>query len=76
MTEVVYVEDDETEALLFQIALKTRGITVLHIPDISLDTYQNLQSPPYRSAQVIFFDLWMRTVSGIDVARALREAGD
>lgn len=76
MTEVVYVEDDEIEALLFQIALRTRGINVLHISDISLDTFQQLQTPPYDLAQVIFFDLWIRTLSGIDLARALRDTGD
>lgn len=76
MTEVAYIEDDETEALLFEIALKPRGITVLHIPDISLETCGKLQNPPYQSAKVIFFDLWMRTVSGIEIAKTLRNAGD
>lgn len=76
MTEVVYIEDDETEALLFQIALKPRGIAVLHIPDISPDRVALLQESPYQSAQAIFIDLWMRTVSGIDLAKALRGAGD
>lgn len=76
MTEVVYIEDDETEALLFQIALKPRGIAVLHISDIALDRVAILQEPPYQSAQVIFIDLWMRIASGIDLARMLRRAGD
>ncbi|MBI5666715.1 MAG: hypothetical protein HZC41_01800 [Chloroflexi bacterium] len=76
MTAVIYVEDDETEALLFQIGLNARGIHVYPIPEISLHSVHSLLSAPYDQAQVVFFDLWIRTTSGIDVGRALRDAGD
>lgn len=76
MTDVIYVEDDETEALLFQIGLNARGIHVHHIPDITLNMIESLLRPPHDAPEVVFFDLWIRTVSGIDLGRALREAGD
>lgn len=76
MTDVIYVEDDETEGLLFQIGLNARGIQVHHISDITLNTAEILLRPPYESARVVFFDLWIFTVSGIELGRTLREAGD
>ena len=76
MIDVIYFEDDETEALLFQIGLKSRGINVLIVPDGRPESLQILNTPVYQAARVLFFDLWIRTVSGIELARSLRQSGD
>jgi DNA-binding NtrC family response regulator len=72
--DVIYVEDDETEALLFQIGLAARGISVLVIPDAN--QLHLLQTPSYQAAQAIFFDLWIGAESGVRIGQMLREAGD
>ncbi len=76
MTDVLYIEDDETQALLFQLGLNMRGVNVLLIPDITPDGQLILQTPAYQAAQAVFVDLWIRTTSGIELARSLRAAGD
>jgi DNA-binding response OmpR family regulator len=73
---VIYIEDDETEALLFKLGLNPRGIDVLHIPDSSADSLQILETEAYQHARAIFFDLWVGIVNGVDLARTLREQGD
>ena len=78
MTEidVVYIEDDDIEAELFSLGLSTRGVNVLHLPDAEPNSLHMLQKAPYSSARAIFIDFWIGVVSGLDVARALRENGD
>jgi DNA-binding NtrC family response regulator len=76
MVNVIYIEDEETEALLFQIGLAPRGINVLHIPDAQPESLIVLETPEYQRARVLFFDLWISGVSGIDLARSLRDRGD
>lgn len=78
MTEidVIYIEDDDIEAELFTMGLSTRGINVLHIPDAQPDSLMLLQNPAYATAKAIFIDFWIGVVSGLDVAKALRENGD
>ncbi len=76
MTDVLYIEDDDTQALLFQLGLSTRGINVLIIPDVTTDGRLILETPAYQAARALFVDLWIRTVSGIELARSLRAAGD
>lgn len=74
--DVIYIEDDETEGLLMQFGLEARGIGVLHLSDASPAGLSALETPRYRAARAVFFDLWIRTVNGIEVARWLREVGD
>ncbi|NWG15453.1 MAG: response regulator [Chloroflexi bacterium] len=76
MVDVIYIEDEETEALLFQIGLAPRGINVLHIPDAQPDSLNVLNTPVYQAARVLFFDLWIGAVSGMELARSLRMRGD
>lgn len=73
---VIYIEDDETEALLFKLGLTSRGVNVLHIPDTSPETLRILDSEEYQQARAIFIDLWVGVVNGVDLARLLREHGD
>ncbi len=78
MTEidVVYIEDDDIEAELFSLGLSTRGVNVLHIPDAEPNSLYLLQKAPYATARAIFIDFWIGVVSGLDVAKWLRENGD
>ncbi len=74
--DVVYIEDDDIEAELFSLGLSTRGVNVLHIPDAEPTSLQLLQNAPYATARAIFIDFWIGVVSGLDVAKWLRENGD
>jgi len=73
---VIYIEDDETEALLFKLGLTSRGVSVLHIPDSSPETLKILDTEEYQQARAVFIDLWVGVVNGVDLARLLRERGD
>jgi CheY-like chemotaxis protein len=73
---VIYIEDDETEALLFKLGLTSRGVSVLHIPDSSPETLRILDTEEYQQARAIFIDLWVGVVNGVDLTRLLRERGD
>jgi DNA-binding response OmpR family regulator len=73
---VIYIEDDENEALLFRLGLKPRGIQVLHIPDSRPETLNMLKEDSSQRARAIFIDLWVGVMNGIDLARLLREWGD
>ena len=74
--DVVYIEDDDIEAELFSLGLSTRGVNVLHIPDAQPNSLQLLQKAPYATARAIFIDFWIGVVSGLDIAKTLREHGD
>jgi DNA-binding response OmpR family regulator len=73
---VIYIEDSEDEALMFQFGLNPRGVEVLHIPDSSDESLQVLDTEEFQHARAIFFDLWVGVVNGVDLARNLRERGD
>lgn len=74
--DIVYIEDDEIEAELFSLGLSTHGVRVLHLANVEPNNLQPLQSEPYAAARAVFIDYWIGVVSGLDVARALREKGD
>jgi DNA-binding response OmpR family regulator len=73
---VIYIEDDETEALLFKLGLNPRGIDVLHIPDSNADSLAILETDEYQRARAVFFDLWVGVVNGVELASSLRDKGD
>ena len=73
---VIYIEDDENEALLFKFGLNPRGVDVLHIPDSSADSLAILDTDEYQRARAVFFDLWVGVVNGVELAGKLRDNGD
>jgi DNA-binding response OmpR family regulator len=73
---VIYIEDDETEALLFKLGLNQRGIDVLHISDSNADSLGILETDEYQRARAVFFDLWVGVVNGVELAAGLRNNGD
>lgn len=74
--DVIYIEDEETDALLFKLGLSSRGINVLHIPDSNPESLKILDTPQYQEARAIFIDLWVGVVNGVDLAKLLRSRGD
>lgn len=74
--DVIYIEDEETDALLFKLGLSSRGINVLHIPDSNPESLKVLDTPQYQNARTIFIDLWVGVVNGVDLAQLLRNRGD
>jgi DNA-binding response OmpR family regulator len=74
--DIIYIEDDEIEAQIFGLGLSKRGINVLHIPNLDTDGLDDLNTPDYRHARAVFFDMFVGTVNGMELARLLRERGD
>jgi DNA-binding response OmpR family regulator len=56
--------------------MRRQGIKITHIPDITVDTISDLQAPPYSSAVAVIFDAILTGMSGVTLARALRNCGD
>lgn len=73
---VIYIEDEEIEASLFQLGLSSRGINVLHIPDTQPESLALLDTPEYQAASAVFIDMWVGAMNGIELAESLRNAGD
>jgi DNA-binding response OmpR family regulator len=74
--EVIYIEDDEQEAFIMRVGMRRQGIKVTHVADISVETIQDLQTPPHINAAAVIFDAILTGNSGVTLARALRSAGD
>jgi DNA-binding response OmpR family regulator len=74
---VIYIEDNEQEAFIVQVALEDYGIGVHIIPHITTDQVNTLQAPPYNEARALLIDtVLFNGDSGLEIARALRERGD
>lgn len=73
---VIYIEDEEIEAQLFQLGFASWSIQVLHIPDTRPESLALLETPEYQSASAIFLDMWVGMMNGIELAQRLRENGD
>ena len=73
---VIYIEDEDTVATLFRLALAPRGVTVLHIADTTPETLEQLDTPDFQAARAVFIDQWIGGMNGIELARVLREKGD
>ena len=76
IVDIIYIEDEDTIALIFKLGLTPYHINVLHLPDIQPENLALLDTPPYQTARALFFDLWVNGVSGLDLAQQLREKGD
>ncbi len=74
--DVIYVEDDEQEALIMKIGMRRFEINILHIPFITVDTLSKLGEPPYQTAVAVLFDEMLAGESGIKLSRTLRDNGD
>ena len=73
---VIYIEDDDMEAMLFKLGLEKRGIEVLHLPGATVESLATLQQPEYLAAKAIFMDMWVGVVNGMELASMLRKRGN
>jgi len=73
---VIYIEDDDMEAMLFKLGLEKRGIEVLHLPGATVESLATLQHAEYLAAKAIFMDMWVGVVNGMELASMLRKRGD
>jgi DNA-binding NtrC family response regulator len=76
MVDVIYIEDEETVALIFKIGLAAQQINVRHIPDTEPENLARLDTPDYQAAKAVFIDLWVSGVNGVTIAQTLRDKGD
>ena len=76
LIDVIYIEDDDQEALLMQLGMRRLGINILHVPYITVDTLPELRQPPYDTAQAVIFDEMLVGESGVKLANSLRASGD
>ena len=74
--DAVYVEDDEQEALIMRLSMRRHGVNIAHVAQLTLDTVERLRQPPHDAAAALIFDARLRGQSGLELARALRAAGD
>jgi DNA-binding response OmpR family regulator len=74
--DIIYVEDDDQEAFIMRIGMRRQGINVIHVPEITVETIADLQSPPYAEASAVIFDAILARESGVNLARRLRAHGD
>jgi DNA-binding response OmpR family regulator len=75
-TDIIYIEDDDTVAQIFALGFRKYHLNTLHIPDARRETLTVLDTPRYRQARAVFFDLNICGVDGLEVARQLRTQGD
>lgn len=74
--EAIYVEDDEQEAFIMRVGMRRQGISILHVPDVTLETIDRLRNTPYDAAAAIIFDSILVGQSGVELAQQLRTNGD
>jgi DNA-binding response OmpR family regulator len=74
--EALYIEDDEHEAFIMRVGMRRQGIKVTHVADMTIETITDLQAPPYNGAVAVVFDAILTGISGVALARALRNSGD
>lgn len=74
--DVIYVEDDEQEAFVFTLGMRVQQVTIHHISQLDTHEINTLLSPPYDTMHVVLFDAMLAGVSGVELAAALRDAGD
>ena len=74
--QVIYVEDSNLHAALLKAGLASSNIEVMHLSKSDESLIEELSRSRYDAAKVIILDLHMGELSGLQVARRLRAAGD
>jgi DNA-binding response OmpR family regulator len=74
--DIIYIEDDDQEALIMRISMRRHGVNVVHVPSVTLDAVHTLRQPPYDTAAALIFDARLGGYSGLELARSLRAAGE
>lgn len=74
--DVIYVEDDDQEAFVLTMGMRVQQVTIHHLAQLDLSEIDRLLTPPYAAMHAVMFDAMLAGVSGVELAAALREAGD
>ncbi len=74
--QVLYVEDEPTIANLLREALGLFGVRVDPLCGSAEALLARLDDPAVRSAQILFFDIRLPGLTGLELARRLRETGE
>ncbi len=76
--KVLYVEDEPAIAELLKSGLDLFGIEVSPIYGNAEEAYQKIVSgqPPLNECQMLVFDIRLPGMTGLELAAALREAGE
>lgn len=72
----IYVEDDDQEALVMRLGMRRQQVEILHIPDLPVDRVGDLLHGPFGDAAAVIFDAYLPSAGGLELAQALRAAGD
>lgn len=73
---IVYVEDEPSIAQLLVSGLGLFGIHVDPIFMSAEELLDNLDHPQYEQADLLFFDIRLPKMTGLDLARELRSRGE
>lgn len=74
--QVLYVEDEPTIANLLREALGLFGVRVDPLCGSAEALLARLDDPLVQSAQILFFDIRLPGLTGIELARKLRASGE
>ncbi len=74
--QVLYVEDEPTIANLLREALGLFGVKVDPLCGSAEALLARLDDPVVRSAQILFFDIRLPGLTGLELARRLRASGE
>ncbi len=74
--KVLYVEDEPSIAELLRAGLGLFGIMVSPIYCSAEDLLGKINTNDYASADIMFLDIRLPGLTGLDLARKLREGGD
>lgn len=76
MIDVIYIEDNDIEAQIMALGMQKWEINILHVPGATQTMLKELEQPHFQQAQAILFDSMLAGVSGLEIARQMREKGD
>lgn len=74
--QVLYVEDEPTIATLLREALGLFGVKVDPLCTSAEALLARLDDPAVQAAQILFFDIRLPGLNGLELARKLRQQGE
>lgn len=74
--KIVYVEDEPSIAQLLVSGLGLFGIEVHPVFMSAEELLENMEEPEFSQADMLFFDIRLPRMTGIDLARELRARGE
>lgn len=72
----IYIEDDDQEALVMRLGMRRQQVDIAHFSDLPVERVGELLQSPYDAAVAVIFDAYLPSAGGLELAQALRAAGD